>query len=167
MKKQDLIDLRDNNLADDCPASPSTPERDPICDRNVFNGLINTIFPNVIKETGVSPDNTITMKSSLAGLTYNFYFRKVGNVVQFNGDIKFTSGTTVNNELVFTIVNDEFKPRTGFNQSVYGYKESLNKDILKLLFFHSNNEVRVRHAVGTLEIGIAYQFNCFYYVNDL
>jgi hypothetical protein len=91
---------RDNNLGDTAPDSPSTPLRDPVCDRTIFNLIKDEFFSSIIQDTQATT-NVFTKIST--AITYKASAKKVGNAVTFMIAIINTSGSTIatNTELLY------------------------------------------------------------------
>lgn len=111
--------IRDNNWGNTCPASPSTPLRDPVCDRTVFDALMAEIFSTEFHEQNGNSGNTICNPTVATGISYNLFFKKTGNSVWVSGYITNASGAAITPSVVLVaITNAEYQQRSGVGSGI-------------------------------------------------
>lgn len=157
--------VRDENLGDIPSASPSSPLRDPICDRTMVDTLLEAMFAQEVFDDGVSPSNTITTKASISGLFYTLRFKRVFNNVFVTGRLSSTAGGSLNAQTIGTIINEYYRPKSGYSQNIIATREDNTGNVMQLQFQSSGNIVAL-HQSGTLQIGVGYNINGFYYTGD-
>ena len=166
MNRAALEAIRDSNWGDTAPDSPSTPLRDPVCDRTIFDTLLDEAFSLPVYDNGTAPDNTITTKVTISGFSYKMHFKKgLGNYYFVKGWVKATSGgVDIDGVTIANISNTEFIPEilSGINQNVYAFAEDSSAPVLHLRFNNAGTIVG-SHAMASLEIGVNYEFNAVIY----
>jgi hypothetical protein len=152
--------LRDNNLGDTCPSSPSAPLRDPICDRNIFNSLLDEIYgDNQLNDTQATT-NVVTLV--LANTIYNLTFTKYGSKVHVFGSIKRNASSIPNNSVIANITNSEFAPLSGKQFRLNGFFDGSNNIIP--FVFENTGTPRIRNF-KVVPITEEYYINGFYLTN--
>ena len=167
MTKAQFEALRDNNLGDTAPGSPSTPLRDPVCDRTTYNAVIAEFFAAQIEDTqGTTNVATAELADTTAG--YRIAFCKRGNIVFYNGYLVNVSGAILANPTFLKITNAEHLPKPdtrGFTLVPTWVNASSYPPGLKII----NTEGSTRGffvVLGALAVGASIHFSGFYYVND-
>jgi hypothetical protein len=125
MKKADLITIRNQNWGDTAPASPSTPLRDPECDRAVYDSVIDGFFQAPVDNLLGNSGNTIVSPTASALSAYTLEFKKIsGNDVRVKG--YFTVGASNisgGTGVVFTLINSDYQAKTN-TQSTLSCKQA-------------------------------------------
>ena len=145
----------------------TSPKRLPIKDRQVADLIVDEVYADAVSDTGVAPNNTITTKQTIGGVTfsYSFKFRKSGNIVHVTGRIAVTTGSSINDAVVAQLNSSEFYPITG-NAIVFLDKENTSGQSLQLIINSTSGTITAKHTAGTLDSGIGYIANFFYFTNE-
>ena len=126
MNLADFQSLRDANWGNTCPASPSTPLRDPVCDRNIFDAILAELFASEKEELTANSGNTIMSGTvPIAATNYQLYFKKIGNEVIVQGYFNNVSGATISaNTTIFSLSNTGYRLKSGSFGVIKGVKPS-------------------------------------------
>lgn len=117
--KAELEAIRDANWGDTAPASPSTPLRDPVCDRTVFDALIAELYSSEKQEvtgggSGAGSNTIVNGTMPISGTSYNLFFKKIGNEVILQGYFQNLSGSSVaGNATIFNLFNTQYRLKSG------------------------------------------------------
>lgn len=168
MTKAQFEALRDNNLGDTAPSSPSTPLRDPVCDRTTYNAVIAEFFAAQIEDTKVT-NNVATVIG--VGYNYNLIICKKGNKVDFNVNVENVSGSALVNASVsiFKITNTLFIPKeTIIGTDVYaGVVFPFVGNECCGVIQNTNNSFKGTFAIiGSLPINSIISIRGHYFTND-
>jgi len=153
---------RDSNLGDTAPASPSTPLRDPVCDRTIFDLIKNEFFSPIVEETETT---TAVLTKIKTGISYKINVKKLGNIVFIRGYIYNGTGSTISPQTLIDITNSEYFPKSYSSESVYLFQGRFNI---------ASGSALVQLTIATKHIscqssinnGDAVIFEGHYYVND-
>jgi len=121
--------------------------------RTAWQIIADELYTAPIKEQS-SGVKTITNNTN-ANISYEIVFRKVGNVVFVNGNIKNTSGSAISNQTAFNITNSVYYARTGFDAMITG-------DTATRLSASGN----VFYILNSIAAGAFFYFNASYITND-
>lgn len=169
--KAQLETLRDNNLGDTAPSSPSAPLRDPVCDRTMFNAIVAEMFSALhenIYNSGTETGNVLS--HSATNLAYNLTLKKVGNIVYIKGFIDSSAGTNAAGTII-NITDATFNGLTlpsGNRQYIHIRKDyawsstaPLSATIHQL--YVEGNAIKSDFTMTSPE---RFFINSFYFVND-
>lgn len=145
----ELQAIRDANLGDTPSASPSSPLRDPVCDRNVFNKILEDLFPAL--ETDSQSTETFTTKANSLW-SYSIKIKKHGNTAILTGTATKNSGSTSAGLEVFSWKANKYKPLTGMNSQILKTQVFTGGNVGEFVF----DDTGLNFA-GTVVIGNTYQ----------
>lgn len=113
--KSDMIDKIDTNLADFSDIVPSE-------HREVEEMFVDEFYGIEKREYNASGTNTILNATpAVSGVTYNLYFKKVGNTVSVQGSLTNGSGGNISgNTTLFNVINSEYEKLTGSYGFLFG-----------------------------------------------
>ena len=160
-----LQTIRDNNLSDACPSSPSAPLRDPICDRSVMNALLSEFYSPVINDIKNDTTTSLTVFSPSTGIQFDIKVSKTGNKVFLNGSITNKKGANIaSGEALIAIISSEYQQKTGLVQVIPVIKRTGTTDLnTSTPLFVVGNNIITSNIVANNEILI---FNSVYFTND-
>lgn len=160
-----LQTLRDNNLGDTFPSSPSTPLGDPICLRNTFNAILEELFPPVIHDFKTNTIFNLVVFSPSSGIELDIKVSKSGNKVFLNGSFTNKTGSSLySGYALVAIVNSLYGQKTGLDQVIPVIKRNGNTDLNQTTpLFITGNNIITSNSVGNNETLI---FNATYFTND-
>lgn len=114
--KAQLEAIRDTNWNDTATDSPSTPLRDPVCDRTIFDALVSELYPTAVVDSETL--ETYTTKSG-SNIDYDLTIIKQGNICHLKILLDNTTGSTLSAQSIFTWKSSEFKPKATVNGIVF------------------------------------------------
>ena len=171
MTKAQFETLRDNNLGDTAPSSPSTPLRDPVCDRTIFDTIVSELFSAVhenIYNSGTETGDILTHVAT--NFAYGLTLKKVGNIVHIKGFIDSSAGTNAAGTII-NIISSEFNAKTlpsGNFQYIFERKDyawssasPLSQTIHKL--YVEGNTIK---SAFTMTSPARFFIDSFYFTND-
>jgi len=121
----------------------TSPKRVPLLDREVSNAIVNEIYPTQVTDSQAT--ETYTTKAG-TNINYSITVIKSGNIAHIKGTVTNNTSSLLGSQNIFIWKNNEFRPKSGFNDVVFNASNANNS----IRLFLSNNVLSVTSPMQSI-----------------